>query len=169
MATAAETIAAITNSLPRPQKTVDRIATPRIARESAARRRFRVWTLCLVTTFFLVAFFAPAPIAFGVDGFVGPLVAIVGVLWLASTQRFGHAAEIMRDGVAHPARVEERHGGGRSRIAFVVTWKDGDGTEGRRVLPPVSGAPPFGDEAVVLVRPGQRLVGVLIGDWLYVV
>ncbi len=169
MLTAEEQINRLGTAVPRSPEIVNRIAGPRVLREKAARRRFRIGAALLLVVTVVVPIVTSDELAVlgGVGG--ASLLAIWVVLWLVLGRVSGHAAEIVSEGIAYPARVEVQRGGARARVSYDVRWKDSSGREEHRVLPPVAGAPSFGDEAVVLVMPGSKLVGILVEDYLDVV
>jgi hypothetical protein len=169
MSAAAEAIERI-GPAPRSQEVVDRIAGPRIALEQKSRRFVHRSLLILFVSFWPLVLLAPRFVSC-LSGVAIPLMFIfLTVYWLGVRSTFGHAAEVVRNGVAVPSKVESIYGGavgpGRRR-SYAFTWKDLAGRERRCVLSAVEKMPPPGDEAVVLLLNSRA--GILVGDWLRVV
>jgi hypothetical protein len=169
MPSAAETISRISNSLPRSQDIVDGIAGPCTMRENKTRRQLRIGAAALLLAFVGFVSVASGDTAAAGGVVIFSLLLIWLILWWVQSRLAGHAVELVRNGVAYPVRVE-RISGGAHGSSYRFTWKDGDGREGSCVFPPRKApAPQYGDEAVALLVPGQKRVGILVNDDLCVV
>ncbi len=160
----------LTTTPPRPDDIVERIAGPRNVREAAAKRRFRIWAAYLAGLLVVSIPFVPSLL-----GIIGVLTGsiflmLVLVVWIGVTPSYGHATELIRNGVAYPAKLQECYGGryGAS-IYYEVTWSDRGGREGFKRIARVKGAPTPGTEAIVFVQPDKKLVAIVANDYLYVV
>jgi hypothetical protein len=156
--------AVLTNELPRSDDVVQQLAGPRDRREQQGRRQFRIVAAVLLGAMVLFVFATGGALQLVGGALSGCLLLMWLVLWLGVRASWGHADELVRNGVAYSARVETRLG--RSVTRWVI-WKVADGREQQRALPPRMPSPP--SEVIVLVASGTRQVGIVATDSLYII
>jgi hypothetical protein len=156
---------------PRSDATVARWSSPLVARTTALRRNVVAIIVGagVVTGGAIALAIARAashdmtPMGGFVMGIV-PFVLIAGAYMLFVRSSLAAAPELVRTGVAHPARVTKQVANGPAKRYITVEWQEPAKAaalvQAERLASPVAD----GDAVTVLVSPRCRSVGVILGD-----